>query len=92
MVDGSPAAELSDGVRGWLVFYALAIAGTVAIMVAGPAARWPQTGAAVALVIGTQVAYLILARPARTGIRANSRRGRDLRRHRGRGVGPGRLP
>jgi len=75
MVDGSPAAELSDGVRGWLVFYALAIAGTVAIMVAGPAARWPQTGAAVALVIGTQVAYLILARPARTGIRANSRRG-----------------
>jgi hypothetical protein len=76
MVDGSSAAELGDGVRGWLVFYALATAGAVAIMLANPAAGWPSTLTAVALVLGTQAVYLLLARPGRSGIRSNGRRGR----------------
>lgn len=75
MVEGGSAAELSDGVRGWLVFYALATAGTVAILLANPVAGWTGTVTAVALVLGTQVVYLLVARPVLTGIRSNSRRG-----------------
>ena len=68
--------ELTDGVRGWLVFYALATAGTVLIMLANPGGEWPSTLGAVGLVLGTQAAYLLLARPGLTPIRSNSRGGR----------------
>lgn len=74
MTDGGPAAELSDSVRGWLVFFALATAGTFAIMLANPTAGWPATITAVGLVLATQVVYLLVARPGVTGIRTNSRR------------------
>lgn len=75
MVDGGSAAELSDGVRVWLVFYTLATAGTVAIMLANPAAGRRGTLTAVTLVLASQVIYFFLARPAVAGIRANNRRG-----------------
>jgi signal transduction histidine kinase len=75
MVDGSSAAERGDGVRGWPVFFTLATAGTVAIMLANPDPRWARTVAAVALVLAPQAVYLLLARPSLAGIRRNSGRG-----------------
>ncbi|WP_395727363.1 sensor histidine kinase [Nakamurella sp.] len=75
MVDGGSAAEMSDGVRGWLVFYALATAGTVAIMLANAGGSGPRTGVAVTLVVATQAVYLLVARPATATLRGNDRRG-----------------
>lgn len=74
MVDGGSAAEMSDGVRGWLVFYALATAGTVAIMLANAGGSGPRTIVAVALVLATQAVYLLVARPATATLRGNDRR------------------
>lgn len=74
MIDGGSAAEMSDGVRGWLVFYALATAGTVAIMLANAGGSWPRTIVAVALVLATQAVYLLVARPATATLRGNDRR------------------
>lgn len=74
MVDGGSAADMSDGVRGWLVFYALATAGTVAIMLANTGGSWPRTIVAVMLVLATQAVYLLVARPATATLRGNERR------------------
>lgn len=68
------SAEVGDDVRGWLVFYTLATAGTVAIMLANNGGQWPQTAAAVVLVVGTQVGYLLGARPGTAPLRGDSRR------------------
>jgi len=57
------------------VFFTLATAGTVAIMLANPDPRWARTVAAVALVLAPQAVYLLLARPSLAGIRRNSGRG-----------------
>ncbi|WP_420123978.1 sensor histidine kinase [Nakamurella sp.] len=66
--------ELGDDVHGWLVFYTLATAGTVAIMLANAQGQWPRTAAAIALVVGTQLGYLLGARPGRAPLRGDSRR------------------
>lgn len=57
------------------MFFTLATAGTVAIMLANPDPRWARTVAAVALVLAPQAVYLLLARPSLAGMRRNSGRG-----------------
>jgi len=74
MAQAGGTAELGNDVRGWLVFYTLASAGTVAIMLANADPGRPRTGAAVALVVATQVVYMLAVRPGRAALRGNSRR------------------
>ena len=70
------AIELRDTVRGWLVFFVLATAGTVLIICANPVRGWSATITAAAIVVAGQLAYLLIARPSLAGLRTDGARAR----------------